>query len=223
MNTQLVNPFNAMEFDPAQGAGQLPVGLKQKVAVTAGEVKAMSTGNGGMVELILTIQEGPNAGLSGRYGINLYHNSQKTREIAERQMTALCYVTGVFNTVDLKSFFGIPFLIDVQPQAENPQYTEVKKLYYLNGNEPKRGDTQGAQQQTSQSQNNQAQNNSAGTGAGNNWNGGGNTQPNNSNTSNNNWNGGQNNQAQNNAGASNTSWNNNGGNNTGGAAPWNNR
>lgn len=141
---QLLNPFDATQWNPAQSSGQLPIGNKQVCQIIASEVKANSANDGGFLEFILEILDGPNVGSTGAYRLNLYNQSQKAVEIAHRQMSALCHVVGIFNVSDTSALHQKTFRIDVgyqkgQDPATNPEangYTEVKKLYDINGNEP---------------------------------------------------------------------------------------
>lgn len=141
---QLLNPFDATQWNPAQSSGQLPIGNKQVCQIIASEVKANSANDGGFLEFTLEILDGPNVGSTGAYRLNLYNQSQKAVEIAHRQMSALCHVVGIFNVSDTSALHQKPFRIDVgyqkgQDPATNPDangYTEVKKVYDINGNEP---------------------------------------------------------------------------------------
>lgn len=151
---QLIAPFNALQFDPTQSAGQLPVG-KHKVIAESSEVKPTSNNDGGYLQYNLKIIEGPNAGAGGAMRLNLYNASQKAVEIANKQMSALCHVTGVFNVTDSSQLHNIPFMVEVAPQKDNPQYTEVKKVFDANGNEPKgNGQAAHSSQQQQPQQNN---------------------------------------------------------------------
>lgn len=132
---QLIQPFNAQQYDPTQGVGSLPIG-KHPVIVETSEVKANKANDGGYLQLNLRIIDGPQAGTTGAYRLNLYHTNQQTVEIAHRQLSAVCHVIGVFQINDSSQLHGIPFLIEVGPQKNDPQYTEVKKVFDMNGNEP---------------------------------------------------------------------------------------
>lgn len=132
---QLIQPFNAQQYDPTQGVGSLPIG-KHPVIVETSEVKANKANDGGYLQLNLRIIGGPQAGTTGAYRLNLYHTNQQTVEIAHRQLSAVCHVIGVFQINDSSQLHGIPFLIEVGPQKNDPQYTEVKKVFDMNGNEP---------------------------------------------------------------------------------------
>jgi len=196
---QLIQPFNAQQFDPTQGVGGLPIG-RHPVVVDSSEVKANSKNDGGYLQLNLKIIDGPQAGTTGAYRLNLYHSNQQTVEIAHRQFSAVCHVVGVFNVQDSGQLHNIPFIVEVGPQKNDPQYTEVKKVFDINGNEPGKAGQGNAPAQTQ-----------GGAQAGGNW--GGNQQPQNNQPAQNGngpaWGGG--NQPANNQPANNQPANNGGG------------
>jgi len=153
---QLQAPFNAQQFDPTQGGSfqQLPVG-KHPVVIVASEIKANKNNDGGMVVYQLQVIDGPAKGAEGPYRINLYSSSDKARSIAESQQAALCYVTGVFMVQDTAQLHNIPFVVDVKEQTLTPEqvekknagetvtpFTQVNKVYDMQGNEPKGGAAQ---------------------------------------------------------------------------------
>jgi len=168
---QLIEAFNPLDHNPEQSAGQLPVGRHPVVAIDA-EVKATKNNDGGLIEFTLSIIDGPCKGQSGAYRINLYNASQKAVEIAKRQLSALCYATGRFqlgqNGTDLTPLLNVPFIVEVAPQAQNEQYTEITKVFDINGNAPKAqgGNTQqqAPAQQTGGFAQQQPQNNAPATG-----------------------------------------------------------
>ena len=132
---QLIQPFNANNFDPTQGVGGLPIG-RHPVIVDSSEVKANKANDGGYLQLNLKVIDGPQAGTIGAYRLNLYHSNPQTVEIANRQLSAISHVTGVFMIQDSAQLHNIPFVIEVGPQKNDAQYTEVKKVFDINGNEP---------------------------------------------------------------------------------------
>lgn len=139
---QLQNAFDATKVDPSQGVGQLPVGNKLPVTITESEVKATKDNSGGYIQFTVQIGQGEHAGRRGAYRINLYNSSEAARAIAEKQLSALCHVTGVFHLENTQQIHNIPFLIDVVAQAADPKYTEVKAVYDANGNEPGKAHSQ---------------------------------------------------------------------------------
>jgi len=134
-----MQPFDASQHDPTQSAGQMPIG-KHPVVITSSEIKATNAGDGGMLVFNLQIIDGPQKGGTGAYRLNLYHQTnEQTVQIAKRQLSAICYVIGVFNVANTEQMHNIPFVVEVGPQKNDPQYTEVKKVYDMQGNEPKKG------------------------------------------------------------------------------------
>jgi hypothetical protein len=69
---QLISPFNPNNYNPEQSAGQLPLG-KHPVVIESSEVKANKANDGGYLQFNLKIIDGPNAGITGPYRLNLYH------------------------------------------------------------------------------------------------------------------------------------------------------
>ena len=136
---QLLQAFNAQQYDPTQGGGNLPVG-RHPVIIESSEVKANKANDGGYLQLNVKLIDGPQTGTTGAYRLNLYHSNPQTAEIAHRQLSAICHCVGVFNVQDSSQLHNIPFIIEVGLQkgeeAAQKGYTEVKKVFDINGNEP---------------------------------------------------------------------------------------
>lgn len=155
--TQLVAAFDPMMYDPTQGAGSLPVG-RHPVHIEKAEVKANKANDGGYLEFLLRVIDGPAAGTTGAYRLNLYHSNPSTVEIANRQLSAICHVVNVFrlgsNGQDVSVLFNIPFIAEVGLQkgeeAAAKGYTEIKKVLDINGNEPKKAGNGPQQSQPTQ-------------------------------------------------------------------------
>ena len=151
---QLLQAFNAQQFDPKQGGGSLPVG-RHPCIIESSEVKANKANDGGYLQLNVKLIDGPQMGTTGAYRLNLYHSNPQTAEIAHRQLSAICHVIGVFNVQDSSQLHNIPFIIEVGLQkgeeAAQKGYTEVKKVFDINGNEPGKAG-QGAPQAQPQQQ-----------------------------------------------------------------------
>lgn len=146
---RLLSAFNPNNFDPTQGSSMLPVG-KLLVVATSSEVKPTSDGNNGYLQYNLEVIDGEHKGASGAYRLNLYHSNQQTVEIANRQFSALCHVTGQLGVVeDSAQLHNVPFIVEVQKQTKGEGaekgYTEVKRVYDANGNEPGKGGQNSAQ------------------------------------------------------------------------------
>ena len=138
---KLLVPFNAHEVEPAgTGGGQLPVSEKtgHLVVITGSEIVPTKANDGGMLKLDLEIIDGPLKGESGPYRLNLYNTNETAANIAQKQLSALCHVTGVFNVQDSAQLHNIPFRVIVTLQkGDNPNgYTEVKGVLDAAGNQP---------------------------------------------------------------------------------------
>lgn len=173
--TRLMQPFDARIVDPTQSAPRWPLG-RHPVRIVDAELTGIKSGAGGMAVFELEIIDGPNRGFKGPYRLNLYHNDAKTVEMAQRQYSALCHVTQVLIPQDLTEHFNRPFQVEVTEQKltqEQEQkkaagetvvpFTQVSRLYYIDGREPGKehlGPQQGAAAQP------QAQSGQPGAGGG---------------------------------------------------------
>lgn len=151
---QLQTAFDATQYDPTQTSGGLPVG-KHKVIIEKSEIKTTKAGDGGYLQVEMKVVEGPAAGATGANRYNIYNPSQEAKDIAHRQLSALCHCIGVYNIQDTTQLHGIPFIVDVALQGGEggeKGYTEVKKVFDVNGNEPEKAGQGTAPQQTQQTQ-----------------------------------------------------------------------
>lgn len=126
--------FNAQQYEPQYGSsGGLPVG-KYKGIIEASDPKPTKDGSGNFLALTLKVIEGPQTGGTHVDRLNLFNQNPDTVRIANQQLSAYCHVTGVFQFQDTAQLHGIPFMFEIGPQ-KNGEYTEVKKLFDVNGNE----------------------------------------------------------------------------------------
>ena len=136
--------FNARNFDPTQGVPGLPVSDSNghPVVITGAELKPTRNNDGMFLEFMLSIFDGPAKGQSGAYRLNIVNNSKEAVDIAYKQLSAICHVTGVFDlngpdpATAARALFNIPFRVVVGTQKNNPEYTEVKFITDINGNKP---------------------------------------------------------------------------------------
>jgi len=125
------------------GVQQLPVSDDMgHVVVISKSENALSKTNPdcGMINLNLTVIEGPHANSSGVYRINLYHTDETTARIAAEKLSAVCHVTDVFHDDgvewDTSALHNIPFRALVREQPNNDKYTEVYGVLDTDGNLP---------------------------------------------------------------------------------------
>lgn len=138
--------FNAQQFEPEYGGGlaQFPPSKKLKVVIIGSELKPTAKGNGGYLQFIMKCIEGPMMGREGFDNLNLNNINAKTVEIANKQLSAYCHVTGQYVIQATEQFYNIPFLVDVdwqkgnEPTQEKPEggYTQITAIYDVHGNAP---------------------------------------------------------------------------------------
>lgn len=136
--------FDATQFEPIQSAGLAPHPIGKYPARIVGtsceQVKDKDKEGLFKVEF-----ETPAGRAIKRY--NLWITSPQAVEIAHKELSALCYATGVFrlNFMDEGAALrGAQLQIEVgwqkgnEPTQEKPGggYTEIKKVFDANGNEP---------------------------------------------------------------------------------------
>ena len=134
--------FNAQQYQPQYGgSGSLPVGPNGEpqwytVVIDNSEQVATKDQQGGMLKLTLKCIDGPFTGVTQVDNLNLHNKNPQAVEIANKQLSAYCHVTGQFVIQDTLQLHGKPFKALVGKQRNNPEYTEIQKLADLNGNEP---------------------------------------------------------------------------------------
>jgi len=149
---QLPQMFDATQVDPAAVSQMLPVSPAEgwPVVISSSEFKPTKDDpNQGFVDLTLTVIDGEIKGSEGHYRLNLFNKNEKAVEIAYKQLSALCHVTGQFKIADTAQLHNIPFraVVGLQKKAkiEDPDYTEIKGVKDINGNDPgKQGANVGA-------------------------------------------------------------------------------
>lgn len=135
--------FNASAFQPQYGMGNPgfpvnPDGSNAKYKVVICDTNDVPTKDKLGQRLILTLLciEGPHANQKMDDGLNMHNTSQRAVQIANEQLSAYCHVTGKFVINDTQELCNIPFWIEVGYQKDSREFTEVKHLFDINGNEP---------------------------------------------------------------------------------------
>lgn len=128
--------FNAQQYEPKYGGGGgLPVG-KYKVRICDSRAEPTKDGQGGYLAFDLTPIEGPLVGQIQTDRLNLHNKSSVAVEIANKQLSAYCHVLGKFTFQDTRELHDIPFIAEIRPQKNDPNFTEVGAIWDINGNEP---------------------------------------------------------------------------------------
>lgn len=129
--------FNTQGIVPKfGGGGGLPVG-KHPVIIYNSKLEATNSGTGGKMVLQLEVIDGPAKGAKGDKNLTLQHSNPTVVRISSEQLTAICHVVGLPNGFQNTSeLHGKPFVVEVAPQKDKPEYTEVVAVFDMNGNEP---------------------------------------------------------------------------------------
>ncbi len=128
--------FDPTGVTPNFGGGPgLPVG-KHPVTITKSEGKPTQDNTGGYIELTCTAFDGPAKGGSIAIRLNVHNKSEAAVRIAKEQLAAICAVTGVGPFQNTQALHDKAFVVDVGPQKDKPQYTEVIGVFDMQGNEP---------------------------------------------------------------------------------------
>lgn len=131
--------YNAADHEPSGEFERIPEG-RYHAEIVNSEEKGIGENGGSGVKLSLTwkIITGP---LEGRliwqdilHGYNVQgEKGDKTRDIAARQLSAVCHAVGKLAPKDTEELHHIPCEVSYGPQKKNPQYDEVKGVKALNG------------------------------------------------------------------------------------------
>lgn len=129
--------FNAAQFTPRySGSDGLPPG-KHPVIISASEFRPTkdSSPSDPRMMLVFTLEAigGPAKGGKQTDRLNIQNPNQQTVNIAMSQLAAYCAVTRRQGFNDTSELHNIPFMIEVGPQKNNADYTEVKGVYFLDG------------------------------------------------------------------------------------------
>jgi hypothetical protein len=106
--------FDAMTVEPNQAFEAIPAG-KYEAVITDSEMKDAKSGNGSYLQLTFQIiEEGEfkNRLLWAR--LNIRHASEKTRQIALGELSAICRACGVLTPRDSSELHDIPLVITVK-------------------------------------------------------------------------------------------------------------
>ncbi len=142
----LLSGFNPLEVQPASGGGgSLPVSDSNGhlVVIESAEWKPFADASAGQrLVFVLKITEGPLAGTTGFYGLNLGHlRSAEAVNIARADLSAICHCCGYLQPLQQPlcgDLYNRPFRVVVGLQkgdeAAAKGYTEVKKILDPQGN-----------------------------------------------------------------------------------------
>jgi len=135
--------FNANQYDPNQGFGIHPPAQKVPFTISGTSIHETKDKTGGYLKVEFTSPQGM---VTQNYNIN--NQNPKAVEIAYGQLSALCRAVGIYQidgNNECAALRGGKGLMDVgyqkgeEPDAAFPDrkgYTELKRVYDINGNDP---------------------------------------------------------------------------------------
>ena len=131
---QLPQMFDARQVDPT--AFPLVQQADYHLRIIDSSIEATSDQTGGMIRLVLECLDGPSVGTRFNLNLNLFNKNPQACEIAKKEFSAICHVTGIFNIQDTAQLHGQVFLATV---SNDGQYNRVKNIRDNAGNLPGKG------------------------------------------------------------------------------------
>jgi hypothetical protein len=128
-------PFDANTVKPQEAFEPLPAGWYNARIINS-EAKPTKDNLSGYLQLDLEVLDGEHKGRKVFDRLNLWNegsNKEKTREIAQRQLSAYCHATGVFILQDSNQLHGIPLKIKLsirQSEGFDPT-NDVKAVKHI--------------------------------------------------------------------------------------------
>ena len=131
-------PFDANTVKPNEAFEPLPAGWYNARVINS-EAKPTKDNKSGYLQLDLEIIDGEHQGRKVFDRLNLWNegaNKEKTKEIAQRQLSAYCHATGVFILQDSNQLHGIPLKIKlaVRTQEGFDPTNDVKAVKHIQDN-----------------------------------------------------------------------------------------
>lgn len=126
--------FDARQFEPSQGFPSHPPGKFRAMIVNTSRAVVKDNPQNGMFVVDFQTDAGR---ISKRY--NLWNMSPEAVRIANGELSALCWATGIFQLEmdqDGAQLRNAQLYVDVTKQAGDSKYMEVSHVFDINGNEP---------------------------------------------------------------------------------------
>ncbi len=137
--------FDPTQYDPSMGDGQFPIGTFPVIIKSSRTQAVKDKPNEGLLVFSCDIIDGPHKGGSGPIRLNIWNGNPQAVEIAQRQLSAICHVTGTYGLRDTvnrgSELFGKPFVVIVQSQPNDDKRTQVVGFLDMNGNPPVKAGT----------------------------------------------------------------------------------
>lgn len=134
----LLAAFDPTQVNPEVGIGMLPVG-RHVVIAEASTLKNTKDGSSQYLEFVLRVVDGEHAGNTGALRFNLYHADDKVRQTAMRDFSRMCHAVNVLSRITAtEQLHNLQFGVEVEKQKGQEVYTEVKRIFTANFEDPAR-------------------------------------------------------------------------------------
>lgn len=105
--------FNAQSIEPSVNFEPIPDGT-YTCEITNTELKTTRSGENQYLNIEFTVLEGAYRGRKVWDRLNLYHSNEITRQISERNLSAICHAVGCEQLEDTVQLHNIPLKITVR-------------------------------------------------------------------------------------------------------------
>lgn len=144
--------FDATQVEPNGDFSPIPAG-EYRAMIVESEIKDAKSG-GRYLKLTWKVDGGEFDGRLVWQNLNLWNDSTKAAEIAQRELSSICHAVGKMNVQDSEELHHLPCLIRVAMRTQEgyaPQ-NDVKGIKAADGSKPATGGFGGGQQSTPQQQ-----------------------------------------------------------------------
>jgi hypothetical protein len=134
---QIGGTFSARNVPPQSAPEAWPEGWHKVIIFNSEIVAALDNANNKMLRLHYRGIEGPMTGKETNENINLWNQNQQASEIAQRTLSSVCHVTGVYDVQDSAQLHNIPMQIRIaHTKSGETVYGNVKAHKDIHGNDP---------------------------------------------------------------------------------------
>ncbi|CAB4122582.1 Protein of unknown function DUF669 [uncultured Caudovirales phage] len=126
--------FDASQVPEQQEFSALPEG-QYVVIASASEEKITKKGDGKYLQITFEVLDGPQKGRKLWARLNLWNPNQTAKDIAQRELGAICRAVGVIRPNDSTELHNKPLLVTVTVEKDdrNRENNEIKKYEPVNG------------------------------------------------------------------------------------------
>lgn len=126
--------FDASQVPEQMEFSALPEGQYVVIATTS-EEKVTKAGTGKYLQITFEVLDGPQKGRKLWARLNLWNPNQTAKDIAQRELGAICRAVGVIRPNDSTELHNKPLLVTVTVEKDdrNREGNEIKKYEPVNG------------------------------------------------------------------------------------------